>query len=76
MTDTTTPARLNIDDMTRLDVTLGHGPQGWILNISALGTGSTTLFPDAAPTVEQVTEAVAKRLHGYFDRMTTLITEK
>ena len=41
------PVRLNIDDMTAMRITIGHGPEGWIVDASALGHGSTLV--DASP---------------------------
>ena len=41
------PVRLNIHDMTAMRITIGHGPEGWIVDASALGHGS--MLVDANP---------------------------
>ena len=40
------PVRLDIDDMTAMRITIGHGPHGWIVDASALGYGSTLVDAD------------------------------
>lgn len=65
--------KLNIDDMTALHITLGHGPDGWVLNMSALGHGSTHLGVESPETIQQ---AVTDQIRAYLDKMTTILADR
>jgi hypothetical protein len=68
------PGKLNIDDLTKMTITLGHGTEGWILDITALGHGGTTVL-DKQPTAEEVKAMIGDRLYAYLDRMTTIASD-
>lgn len=69
------PCKLDIDDMTAARITIGHGPKGWIMDMGALGHGSTRLF-DEPPTIGQMTTLVTDFVAGYMDKMQTIIADK
>ena len=63
------PVRLNIDDMTAMHITIGHGPEGWIVDASALGHDS--MLVDASP--EHIAGIVRGMVTRYMERARALI---
>jgi hypothetical protein len=68
------PQRLNIDDMTRATITIGHGPNGWIVDMSALGHGSAHVLGEAI-SADDVRKNVGDFIAGYLDRMTAILAD-
>ena len=63
------PVRLNIDDMTTMHITIGHGPEGWIVDESALGHGSMLV----AVNPDHISVIVRGMVTRYMERARALI---